>query len=142
MQIKPSDYDSLRSWLIYMVPKVFSSELINPETDPVAVLDQMALKSPAKARNGLGIMIGDIIEFTSGWSAGEVTACDHDLSSIGLPTLSEVKARFSRIVQRAVRRGRIDNVEEFYALRNAVESEGSNSADLWSLPDAYERNLS
>jgi hypothetical protein len=121
-----------------MVPKVFPSDLLTPDTHPIAVLDRMAVKTPAKARSGLGVAIGDVVEFTSDWTTSDVTACNHELSQSGLPTLLEVRARFSKIVQRVVRRGHIKSEDEFYALRNAVEQQGADSASLWPLLEAYE----
>jgi hypothetical protein len=138
MQIDPSEYARMRSWLSHMVPKIFSSDLLTPDTHPIAVLDQMAVKTPAKARSGLGMAIGDVVEFTSDWLASDVTACDHELLRLGLPTLSQVRVTFSKLVQRVVRRGQIKSDDEFYALRNAVEQQDANSASLWSLLDAYE----
>lgn len=82
--------------------------------------------------------ICDVVDFTSVWPASDVSACDHELSQSGLPTLSEVRARFSKLVQRVVRRGHIKSDDEFYALRNAVEQQGADSAGLWRLLDAYE----
>lgn len=138
MRIDPSEYARLRSWLSHMVPKAFPSRLLTPETHPIAVLDQLALKAPAKARSGLGMAISDVVEFASDWPVSEVTACDRELSQLGLPTLSQVRVRFSKLVQRVVRRGQIKSDDEFYALRNAVEQLGADSAALWSLLDAYE----
>ena len=138
VRIDPSEYVRLRSWFSHMVPKVFASDLLNPDTHPIAVLDRMAVKTPAKARSGLGMAIGDIVELTSNWSASDVTACDHELSQSGLPTLSEVRTRFSKLVQRVVRRGHIKSDDEFYALRSAVEQQGADSAILWPLLEAYE----
>jgi len=124
-----------------MVPKVFPSDLLTLDTNPLAVLDRMATKTPAKARSGLGMAIGDLVEFTSGWPASDVTTCNRALSQLGLPTLSEVQARFSRSVQRVVRRGRIKSDEEFYSVRNAVEQQGADSATLWPLLEAYESRI-
>jgi hypothetical protein len=138
MQIETSEYERLRSWFRYMVPKVFPSDLLTPDTDPVAVLDRMAVKTPAKARSGLGMAIGDVVEFTSDWPASDVEACNRELSEMGLPTLTEVQTRFSKLVQRVIRRGRIKSDEEFYALRNAVEQRDADTPALWPLLDAYE----
>ena len=138
MQIDASDYVRMRAWFSHMVPKVFPSDLLTPDTHPIAVLDRMAVNAPAKARSGLVMAIGDIVEFTSDWSASDVTACNHELSQSGLPTLSDVRARFSKLVQRVVRRGHIKSDDEFYALRNAVEQQGADSASLWPLIEAYE----
>jgi hypothetical protein len=82
--------------------------------------------------------IGDVVEFTSDWPAGEVAACDSELSQSGLPTLSEVRGRFSKLVQRVVRRGHIKSEDEFYALRNAAEQPGADAVSLWTLLEAYE----
>jgi hypothetical protein len=139
MRIDPSEYARLRSWLSHMVPKVFPSDLLTQGAHPVAVLDSTAMKAPAKARSGLGMAIGDIVELTSDWPTSDVAACDDELSHSGLPTLSEVRVRFSKLVQRAVRRGQINSDDEFYALRNAVEQRGADSANLWPLLEAYER---
>lgn len=138
MRIEPVEYDRLRSWLAYMAPKVFSSDLITPETDPIVALDRVASKSPAKARSGLSMAIGDVVEFTSGWPPTDVVRCNSELSENGLPTLTEVRARFSKVVQRVIRRGRIKSDEEFYTLRNAIEQEGANAEILWPLLEAYE----
>jgi hypothetical protein len=138
MKIETSEYEQLRLWFSFMVPKVFSSDLLTSDTDPVAVLDRMATKTPARARSGLGMAIGDVLEFTSDWPASEVATCDLKLSQEGLPTLSEMKIRFSKLVQRVVRRGRIKSDDEFYALRNAVEQPGTDTATLWPLLERYE----
>jgi hypothetical protein len=82
--------------------------------------------------------IGDVVEFTSDWPASEVAACDSELSQSGLPTLSEVRGRFSKLVQRVVRRGHIKSEDEFYALRNAAEQPGADAVSLWTLLEAYE----
>lgn len=138
MRIKPSEYERMRSWFGYMVPRVFASDMLTPETHPVAVLDRIASQSPAKARSGLGMAIGDVVDFTTGWTAPDVAKCNSELSQEGLPTLTEVRARFSKIVQRVVRRGRINNDEEFYILRNTVEQQGVNGEILWPFLEAYE----
>lgn len=141
MRIEPAEYERLRSWLAYMAPKVFPPDLLTSDTDPVAVLDRIATKAPAKARSGLGAAIGDVVEFTNQWSDGEVATCNDELSTRGLPTLPEVRARFSKLVRRVVRRGGIETDDEFYALRNAVEQQGANRESLWPLVEAYERRL-
>ena len=121
-----------------MVPKVFPPALLVPQTDPVAALDQVAAKSPGAARSGLAIAIGDVLEFMNDWPPNQVAKCDSELSQDGLPTLTEVRARFSKVVQRVVRRGQIKNDDEFYALRAVVEQHGVSAETIWPLLEAYE----
>jgi hypothetical protein len=138
MRIDPSEYVCLRSWLAHMTPKVFSSHLLTEDAHPITVLDRMAVKAPAKARSGLGMAIGDVVEMASDWSTSDVAACDDELSQAGLPTLSAMRVRFSKLLRRVVRRGHIKSEDEFYAVRNAVEQPGADSANLWPLLEAYE----
>jgi len=138
MRIETAEYERMRSWLGYMVLRVFPSDLLTPETDPLAVLDRTASKSPARGRSGLAMAIEDVVELTSGWLTIDVAKCDSELSLKGLPTLTEVRARSSKVVQRVIRSGRITSDEEFFALRNAVEQQGANSEALWTLLTAYE----
>jgi hypothetical protein len=138
MRIDPSEYARLRTWLSHMVQKVFPPEMLTAESHPIAVLDRISATRPAKARGGLGMAIGDIVEFTSGWSVSQVTECDQELSQSDLPTLSEMRARFSKLLQGVVRRGRIRNDDEFYAVCNAVEQQGVDIASLRTLLETYE----
>jgi hypothetical protein len=136
LKVAPEDYDRMRAWYALISREVLG-KYITPETDPVAALDQLAATSPSKARQGLSMAIGDLVEMTSNWSNDQVAAADEKLSADQLPTLSEVRARFSKAVRSVVRRGHIENDVEYYAVRNAAElSRGAE--DLWKLLAAYE----
>ena len=80
--------------------------------------------------------INDIVEMTSDWTTERVDTVDIALKQIGLPTLTEVRGRFSKLVQRAVRRGSIRDEVEYYAVRNAAEF--GEAEQLWQLLSAYE----
>ena len=82
--------------------------------------------------------INDTIEMTDGWPKERVVATDLSLRRAGLPTLTEMRKRFSRGVQRAVRRGSIKNDVEYYAVRNAAEFTEGERPRLWQLLAAYE----
>ena len=141
MKVQASDYDRMRAWFAHMIPLLFPLELIGGDAHPLAVLDAMAERSPAKAREGLSMAINDFIEMTDGWPATNVAALDLELEEAGLPSLSEVRTRFSRSVQRALRRGHIKDDVEYYAVRNAAEMPGADEAPLWKLLSAYEQSV-
>jgi hypothetical protein len=136
VQIVSENYERMRGWYA-IVSREALGKYITTETDPVAALDQLAAKSPAKARQGLSMAVGDLVEMTAAWSKDQVAAVDEKLSADDLPTLSEVRARFSKSVRRAVRRGHIENDVEYYAVRNAAEL-SSGADELWKLLAAYE----
>ena len=65
MHIEPPDYDRMRAWLAYMFPRLFPAGPLTPDADPIAVLDRMAQKAPARARSGLVMAVSDVVEFTT-----------------------------------------------------------------------------
>jgi hypothetical protein len=138
MRVQVQDYERMRAWFAYMVRETRPAERLTPETDPIAHLDRLAARLPAKAREGLSMAINDTIEMTEAWPQERVAATDLSLQQQGLPSLTDVRRRFSRLVQRAVRRGSIKDEVEYYAVRNAAELPGEAPERLWSLLAAYE----
>jgi len=120
-----------------MAPELFPGG--SPEVDPIKHLDKIASASPANARKGLAMAINDSVDFAENWTADRVAAIDERLRDQGLPTLSDLRAVFSREVRRVVRRGRIASEVEYYAVRNAVERPSSDADRLWQLLQSYEQ---
>jgi hypothetical protein len=141
MKIDAENYDQMRAWFARLVRDTVPVELLTAETDPVSYLDQLAAQSPAKARRGLAMAIGDTIEATDGWPRERVAAIDDELAHAGLPSLSAMRLHFSKVVRRVVARGSIKNDIEYYAIRNAVEMSADGHGALWNLLSAYEQRL-
>jgi hypothetical protein len=131
----------MRAWFARFVPETIPAELLNAETDPVACLDSLAAKSSAKARLGLTMALNDTIESTSRWAPERVAAMDQSLERDGLPSLTQMRIRFSKAIQRVVARGTIKNDAEYYAVRNAVELVPEQQVDLLKLLAAYEKRV-
>jgi hypothetical protein len=138
MKIDARNYEQMKAWFAHMVPKTIAPELMTAETHPVACLEQIESRWPGKARNGLAMAIGDTIEMTEGWPLARVAETDRLLASDGLPTLTEMRVRFSKVIRRVLTRGSIKNEVEYYALRNAAELTPEGGEELWSLLSAYE----
>ena len=139
MKVQVQDYERMRAWLAHMARELFPAELMSPETDPIAHLDRLASTAPAEAREGLSMAIGDIIEMTDDWAQERVATTDAALREADLPSLTEVRGRFSKLVQRAVRRRSIKDEVEYHAVRNAAEL--ANGEQLWPLLAAFEERL-
>ena len=136
MKITPEDYERMRSWMAHLVPEVFPK--IKPEHHPIEVLDRFAAKSPANARKGLAMAVGDIVAASDAWPPERVSELDGQFRSEGLPTLSEIRAKFSKDIQRIIQRGHIRSEIEYYAVRNAADFPGGDQEWLWALLEAYE----
>jgi hypothetical protein len=141
MKIDADNYEQMRAWFARLVPETLPTELLTPANDPVSCLDRLAAQSAAKARSGLAMAIGDTIEATGGWPRERVAAIDDQLVREGLPSLTAVRLRFSKVIHRVVGRGSIKNDAEYYAVRDAVELAHDDQEPLWKLLSAYEARL-
>ncbi|HEX8192138.1 MAG TPA: hypothetical protein VF552_04495 [Allosphingosinicella sp.] len=138
MRIDAQDYDQMKSWFAHMAGMAFAPDRLTPEADPIVHLEQIERRSRAKARTGLAMAIGDLIEVTGDWSVLRVAQTDRLLAQHGLPTLTNMRLRFSAVVYRVLKRGCVKDDVEYHAVRNAVELAGGGGAELWSLLAAYE----
>jgi len=139
MKVTIQNYDQMRAWMAVLAPELFPHS--SPETNPINVLDRIYAESPANARKGLAMAIGDSVDFSNDWPPERVMALDRRLNDMGLPTLSEIRAGSSKDVQRVLRRGHIRTEIEYYAIRNAVEYAEADEARMWELLDAYETRV-
>lgn len=135
MLVRAENYEQLRLWLRSMVALTMPDIETGSEIDPVRVLDGFP---KAKAREGLALAIGDIVEMTNGWSPSRIALIDRQLFEDGLPSLSEIQVVFSKTVTRVVRRGVIKSDAEYYLVRNAAEFPSEHQPILLSLIEAYE----
>ena len=85
--------------------------------------------------------IGDTIEATDRWPRDRVAAIDNELAGKGLPSLTAMRMRFSKVIGRVVGRGSIENDVEYYVVRNAVELADGDQEPLWKLLSEYEQRL-
>lgn len=138
MQVRPDNYEKLRLWLRHMVAPAMPDIEAGSEIDPVQVLDGIAKKAPAKARVGLALAVGDIVEMTNDWSSDRVALVDRELREAELPTLSEVRVTFNKAVNHVLRRGAITSDAEYYLVRNAAEMPSEHQPTLLALTEAYE----
>lgn len=141
MKINADNYEQMRAWFARLVPETLPIELLTPDNDPVSCLDRLAVQSLAKARSGLASAIGDTIEATGRWPRDRVAAIDKELVGEGLPSLTAVRLRFSKVIHRVIGRGSIKNDGEYYAVRNDVELGHDDQEPLWKLLSDYEARL-
>ncbi len=82
--------------------------------------------------------INDLLEMTHDWSDGKVQELDSALCFNGLPSLTEMRIRFSKTLRRVVARGSIKNDVEYYAVLIAADLTDSEQSDLSALLLVYE----
>lgn len=143
VRIAAEDYESLKAFFAgvsnIVLPRLDS---LPAEKHPLAVLERFESGSMARAREGLAHAIGDIVEVTEAFSAGQVAEIDAALAAAGLLTLSAVRVRFGRAVRAIMKRGRVRSEREYYALRNVVDAMAEpEQAEAWGLLAAYEERI-
>ncbi|MEQ1954727.1 hypothetical protein [Mesorhizobium sp. CN2-181] len=139
MGITVGEYETFRAWLVAFI------EHAKPDySAAIAALDAMAIKSPANARKGLQMAIGDSLEMSADWDREEVAQFDAFCWERQLPTLTEIRPRFMKQITRVIKRGFIRSEAEYYLIRNAVEGmpDDSESLKLWTLLTDYEEKIS
>ncbi|MBC2776200.1 hypothetical protein [Parasphingopyxis marina] len=113
------------------------------DAHPIAALELSEVTSPARARQGLAMALGDLLEATENLEAKRIGIIDQALEEQSLPTWSSIRLKFSRKLQAILARGRVRSETEYYALRNVVESmEPEMRVTAWAmLSDFEERNV-
>jgi hypothetical protein len=122
--------------------EVFPANSMASENDPIIFLDALAARSPTKARQGLAMAINDLIEMTQDWPVEKVREIDGLLEREDLPSLTDTRVRFSKLIRRVVARGVIKSDVEYYAVRNAFELTSDGYEALSDLLATYEASAS
>lgn len=147
-KLTPEQYQELKRFLDFFSNRYFGLKNdISEKNKLLAALDEMEKTAPARAALGLAMMINDCIEMASGWSLEKISDIDAELKSSGIITLTELRRQYSTQYAKVVKRGCINNEEEYYLLKGvldggALEMTTSEQETLTKILDCYERSVS
>jgi hypothetical protein len=143
VRVSAEDYEPLKAFFAVMSDLLFShADALPPEQRPRAALEATEARSMANARQGLGAAIGDIVEASDDFSPAQLAEIDARLAAVGLLTLSNVRARFGRVVRAIMKRGAVRDERDYYALRSAAEiMSGADKAEAWRLLGDFELRI-
>jgi hypothetical protein len=94
------------------------------EIHPVAVLEVLEKKSRAQAKRGLEMAINDCVEVSSSWSPELVESADKRFFEQDSPSLSQVRAKYSRKCLQVLKRGKIASMTEYYLVKGILDGGG------------------
>jgi len=124
-------YAAKRAFLQFLVDdlQIFNEELhirgpLPPEVHPIAILDGMASRSMAMAREGLNMAINDTLEEIANWTSVRREQADELLRQKGLMTTSEALALHSSKVRGILKRARIRSEIDYYLLKGVRDGMG------------------
>lgn len=140
VKVTADNYAELKAFFAVILPMSnLSLAGLPPEHAPVAVLTTIEARSMAKARLGLGMAIGDLVESFDGASAQQIAEIDQTLKNQDLPTLSAVRARFLKKTNAIMRRGLVRNESEFYALKAVADAMPDGEREkAWAMIEAFD----
>jgi hypothetical protein len=98
------------------------------ELRPLVLLEKLEKKSRSKAEHSLLMAINDIVEMTCRWLPQRVFEVDKELSLVGLPTLSTLRKKYSKVYRKVIKRGQIISEVEYYFLKGIRDSNVAEDA--------------
>lgn len=96
LKIPQEEYEPLKAFITAWLELMGLPPGSLPEHHPVAIIEKLAMTSPARARAGLATVIKDLVEWASDLTAAQIEAIDRDFSARGIVTVSELLTRYSR----------------------------------------------
>ena len=141
--IPASDYEVYRAWFAVVCEFAFPLADTPNEFRPLNVLDDLFAKSPANARKGLAMAIGDLLEDASDWNRDRLDALEIALNESKLPSFAKARFHFDKSIRRIINRKVIRNEVEYYAVRNVVEAIGDSKDRefVWDMLSDFESKL-
>ena len=91
-----SEYQELKEFFRFFSERYDKLTNIAPEHHPLFVLEQMELRAPSRAKQGLLMAANDCVEQSSHWSNERVVTLDQELAALGILTLSRVRKCYSK----------------------------------------------
>lgn len=106
----------------------------------------MEKTAPSRAASALAMMVNDCIEMASGWSFERISDLDTKLGNSGIITLSELRRQYSRQYAKIVKRGRINDEEEYFLLKGvrdgaSLQIPSSEQEMINNILDSYEASF-
>jgi hypothetical protein len=136
-----SETEELTAFLEFYFDHFMAHGDVPPGRHPAKITRERAERAPKQALLGVRMAVGDCIEDSARWPAHKVKDADEALRAHGIPSLSEMRRRYSRHVLRVFKRGKIATEDEYYlvkAMADAASSPPDQAATLERLLAEYE----
>lgn len=117
-----------------------------PEIHPLVVMSGLEKKSRSQAKRGLEMAINDCVEVTGDWRPEVVALANQKFLLNGAPSLSKVRAKYSRTYLKILKRGCVKSLKEYYLIKGVLDGGGiepgvNEEKELAAMLAEYESNL-
>jgi hypothetical protein len=142
-QFIEDNYALMREWfkcaldIIWKIPPHMSS------VSPWDALLRFEHEHSGKAVSSLTQGIGDTISMSSRCAGSDLATVDREFGARELPTLSEMRLIYGKKLKKIIRRGKIQDEDEYYLVREARDAVGNSHIVLQidKMVDEFERKL-
>lgn len=118
------EYEGLKKFMGLFYELCMANPSHRPESHPLLVLERLEKQSRLQAKRGLEMAINDCVEYSNEWSPDIVAMADKLFVLNGAPSLTEVRAKYSRRYLQVLKRGSIQSLIEYYLLKGMVDGGG------------------
>lgn len=140
------EFEGLKKFLGFFYEWFEAKPQHPPEIHPLVVMAGLEQKSRSQARRGLEMAINDCVEVSSHWTPELVAVANERFVLNGAPSLSQVRAKYSRKYLQVLKRGDIKSLKEYYLVKGVLDGGGiepgaGESEKLAAMLADYERRL-
>lgn len=140
------EFEGLKKFLGFFYEWFEAKPSHPPEIHPLVVMEGLERQSISKARRGLEMAINDCVEASSQWDPELVAAANERFVLNGAPSLSQVRAKYSRKYLRVLKRERINSLMEYHFVKGVLDGGGiepgaGEAEKLAAMLADYERRL-
>lgn len=108
---------------------LFPPEILCDDNDPVSILNTWEQKSKSIAKRGLKTGLQDLVSSIKEFPQELKSSIDNDLAANELPSLRDLQGIVKKTIVRVLTRQKINNLEEFYIVKEEVIDETSDLVD-------------
>jgi hypothetical protein len=96
---------------------------LQPGLSPLAMLDEMEARTPARARKALQMALTETLTALQDLDARQMAALNEKLRSHRLPDFLQLRAGITRQGEKIIKRGKINDEQEYYLIREMEADE-------------------
>jgi polyhydroxyalkanoate synthesis regulator phasin len=128
-----NSYESLKTFIRIYTETIIDVTVLPEDQRPMHLLAQREKRSMAQAKRAVRVTAADVISNLADESAQTLAEFSARLAAANAPTIASVRAMVSKKLEKVVSRGAIKSEEEFYLVKDLLDSP--------SLPDDERRKL-
>lgn len=115
------EYEQIKKFLILFVERTSDVSKAPPESRPLAQIQALEAKYEKKVVAGVMGAMNDCLTLSFGLPAEKVRGLDKELRELGLPTLSQLRVKYSKRYSTLLEKGVIRNESDYQLIKGVLD---------------------